>query len=55
MYVCIAEVKLGETKCKVADDCGIEFAACTNGVCACSDGDDYVSEDKTQCRRKDNI
>ena len=52
MYVCIAEVKLGETKCKTDNDCGISQAACQNGVCQCSEGDDFVSKDKTLCHRK---
>ena len=48
-------MKLGETKCKADNDCLVNEAACRNDVCQCSQGDDYVSEDKTMCRRKDKI
>jgi len=49
-------VKLGETKCKGDNDCvGVNGTACRNGVCECSQGNDYVSDDKILCHRKDKI
>lgn len=44
--------KFGETKCKTYKDCGVHRADCRNGICACSQGDEFVSDDKTMCFRK---
>ena len=47
MQLCIAEAKVGETKCKTYRDCGFFGADCQDGTCVCSLGDDYMSDDKT--------
>ena len=52
-YVCILVPKYGETKCKTDNDCGTSQVECRNGVCECSEGDEYVSDDKMLCHRKD--
>ena len=52
---CIAADKYGETKCVSDMDCISLEAGCMGGVCKCKSGDEYASEDKTACYRKNEI
>jgi len=54
IYVCIAAPIFRKSKCKTFDDCGLKDVTCMDGICLCLSGDEYISEDKTQCTRKNN-
>ena len=55
IYLYIAGPKYGETKCTSSEECGIRGGVCRSGLCVCSKGDDYISDDRTQCNRKNEI